>query len=168
MRKNYFKKIGLIVAFVGLGLNMAIAGTAARTNNQNLNNPPSGMMFCPWRGYRSGQQISIEQFTGTLKTFLPPIGIIKTSDSKELYIRIGPWWFWQQQGYNLQVGEKLTISGYKWGNYIVPVKITTSKGTIVLRDQYGFPVWRYRGRGKGIGRGRDWQTWPNPTVPNNQ
>jgi len=99
---------------------------------------------------------------GTLVKFLPPIAVLKTAQG-EIYLRVGPWWFWANQNCTLTPGETIETKGYKINNYFVPVEIKTSKGEIVLRDNTGFPVWRgqmrygrgryLRGRGFGAGGG---------------
>lgn len=108
---------------------------------------------------QSRQAITIR---GTLIFFRPPVATIKT-EKNQFYLRVGPWWFWQESGYILKPGENIEVQGYFWNNYIVPVVIRTATQVIILRDQYGFPVWRGR-----MGRGRCWRRfWPG-SGPGNQ
>ncbi|WP_456324504.1 hypothetical protein [Desulfonauticus submarinus] len=100
----------------------------------------------------ANQQVTIQ---GTITSFTPPVATVRTANG-EVYLRVGPWWFWQQRGY-LNAGEPVEVQGYLWGSYLLPTTIKTSKQTITLRDQYGFPVWRGGwGPGRGWGRGRCW------------
>ncbi len=97
-------------------------------------------MGCP--GMRRWQRnVVIQEFKGVVSSVSFPISEVKT-DNGILYIRLGPWWYWQKQGYQLSAGEEVKITGYKWGNYVIPIKILTPSQEIVLRDERGFPMWR--------------------------
>jgi hypothetical protein len=132
---------------------------------QNSNQPAPGQSVNPGAGagtayppaapWWNGQSLQTTAITGTITSFAPPIGVLNTPNG-DLYLRLGPWWFWQQSGYALNPGESVTVEGYLVGNYMIPTVIKTSNRTITLRDQYGLPVWR-GGFGPGwCGRGRCW------------
>jgi len=78
---------------------------------------------------------------GKVTQILPPIAALTTGKG-QVYIRLGPWWFWRQRGYVLRVGEVVEVQGYLWNNYLIPITIKTPHQTIVLRNQAGFPLWR--------------------------
>ena len=126
------------------------------TSNQSVNpGTGAGTTYPPAAPWWNGQSLQTTTITGTITSFAPPIGVL-TTPNRTLYLRLGPWWFWQQNGYTLSPGESVTVEGYLLGNYMIPTVIKTSNQTITLRDQYGLPVWR-GGFGPGWGgRGRCW------------
>ncbi len=81
----------------------------------------------------------------------PPVAVIKTPRGEILYLRLGPYRFWLKKGYRLRAGEKIFIRGYRCGRLVFPQKIQHPRGTIILRDERGFPLWR-----KSPPRMREW------------
>lgn len=73
-------------------------------------------------------------------------------------ISTGPYWFWQEQSFDLQAGESVTIKGFFCPNanspHLVPISISKSGQVLTLRDETGRPLWQ-RGRRRGQGTGRD-------------
>jgi hypothetical protein len=152
MKKYLFLTLAGIFFIFGV----ALAGTTtpAQGNKSAMPWP------CPRWAWSNGQQLQIVTVKGTVTSFSPPVAVLKTSKG-DIYLRLGPWWFWQQQGYTLRQGEKVEAQGYMFNNYLVPVKIKTSTGEIVLRDKAGFPIWR-AAMGRGMGRGRGF--WGNSSA----
>ena len=140
MKKYLFLTLAGIFFIFGV----ALAGTTtpAQGNKSSMPWP------CPRWAWSNGQQLQIVTVKGTVTSFSPPVAVLKTSKG-DIYLRLGPWWFWQQTGYVLKPGDPVEVQGYLWNNYMVPATIKTPTQTIVLRDQYGFPIWR-----GGMGRGR--------------
>ncbi len=124
--------------FIGGSIGIGIAG------GLNSNGSMRGWPYhapCPsWR-WSQGQQVHSASLKGTVTTFSPPIAILKTKRG-EVYMRVGPWWFWRGVRYKIKTGDRIEVQGYMFGDYVVPSKIITDSGEIVLRDRYGFPLWR--------------------------
>ncbi len=125
-------------------------GPRSGYSRQMRGNSPHPRMGCPAMR-RWQRNVAIQEFKGVVSSVSFPISEVKT-DNGALYIRLGPWWYWQKQGYQLKAGEKVKITGYKWGNYVVPIKILTPSQEIILRDERGFPMWRGGRRGGKWGR----------------
>ncbi|SDN66116.1 hypothetical protein SAMN04488516_10460 [Desulfonauticus submarinus] len=131
MKKRFI--LGLMGVFLTLGLALGEITGYAKEN--------STVFSCPRWSWRGGQEVKMIEIQGKIKQFSPPVAILKTK-SGDVYMRLGPWWFWRQQGYNLKLGENVSVKGYEYGDYFIPVKLNTATREIVLRDQQGFPIWR--------------------------
>ncbi len=126
--------------FLGLIYGMFMLGVALAQNQS---------FWCPqWQTDRP-KEIDI---TGQIVELSFPVATLETEDGQQYLVRLGPWWFWARQGYNLQKGEWVEIRGFLKGRLLFPRVIHTSKQTIRLRDKVGFPLWR-GSWGRGLGRG---------------
>ncbi|MBT8764315.1 hypothetical protein KFV02_10255 [Desulfohalobiaceae bacterium Ax17] len=137
MTRKQLLIMAMLLALV-LPANLMAKGQG-RGQGQVTQNAP--VPLCP--GWHATQQVIT--ISGEVTSFTPPVAVLKTQEG-EVSLRLGPIWFWQQKGYVLKPGEKVDVQGYKFNNLLIPVKIKTAQQEIVLRDQYGFPVWR-GGRG---------------------
>ncbi|MBZ0201326.1 MAG: hypothetical protein K8H86_15765 [Ignavibacteriaceae bacterium] len=106
----------------------------------------------------------VVKVTGTLKSVSHPVAIVNGNDGKEYELRMGPVWFWKNNDYKLQPGEKIEISGEIENDngkyYLYPYVINQNGKEIKLADEDGVPVWSRGGRGnsrnydnRGYGRG---------------
>lgn len=77
---------------------------------------------------------------------------IQTADGKSIIIENRPWTFALEQKFAAQVGDKISVTGYYYGEIFEAGKIENlTNGKIVqLRDQYGRPGWS-AGRGRSGG-----------------
>lgn len=85
------------------------------------------------------------------------------NNGQETEINLGPQVWLNNQGLQLKQGDTVKIKAYKGILYngtptLFAAQVTGANGgkTVVLRDQYGFPMWRWSlkgGRGRGYGRG---------------
>ncbi len=86
--------------------------------------------------------------TGRVESVTFPMAIVKTSSGEHYTLRLGPWWYWKQKGYELTKGETVTVEGFASATFITPRLITGSRGEIRLRDENGYPLWGGGGRGR--------------------
>lgn len=106
----------------------------------------------------------VVKVSGTIKSVNHPVAVINGNDGKEYELRMGPVWFWKNNDYKLQTGEKIEISGEiendNGKSYLYPFVINQNGKEITLADEDGVPVWSRGGRGnnrnndnRGYGRG---------------
>ena len=90
------------------------------------------------------------EFSGKVSGISPPVAFVVSRGSRYV-LRLGPYWFWQRQGYRLLKGESVKVKGWLCGKMVFPKEIVKGDGSILkLRDSRGVPLWR---RGRGWGRG---------------
>jgi hypothetical protein len=102
------------------------------------------------------------------------IHLMVRAKDRESEIHLGPQAWWSEQGLPLQQGDTVKIKAFKAtlnnGNtaLLAAELSNAAQGkSIILRDAYGFPLWRQslrRGRGMGRGYGRG----PAPTNASSQ
>ena len=78
------------------------------------------------------------------------------SDAGDVYYAmLGPWWFLEDNGVELEVGLRVTITGsvvapyyegYDDHSYLIASEITVGGVTVQLRDEDGYPLWSGTGR----------------------
>ncbi len=135
MKRFLFFLLGFFIFFPG---GVSLAGT--RDFNKNV--PEHSRPYpCPGWRWSQGQRGHFTTINGTVKIFSPPVVVVKTGKG-DIYLRVGPWWFWRRAGYTLKRGEKIEARGYIFGDYLIPSKIIAPSGEILLRDKDGFPLWR--------------------------
>jgi uncharacterized protein YdeI (BOF family) len=76
--------------------------------------------------------------------------VIRTDDGAEIAVGTGPGTM-EAQGFTLQAGERVQVSGYRQEDEIAAAQVTrlSDGATIALRDQAGRPMWAGGGRGQG-------------------
>jgi hypothetical protein len=77
--------------------------------------------------------------------------VIETADGHTMQVGLGPSHYRESQGFALQVGDKVRVSGYFEGDEFKAgqvEKVDTGE-SIVLRDTYGRPMWAGQGRRNG-------------------
>ncbi|MEJ5300007.1 MAG: hypothetical protein WHS38_03365 [Thermodesulforhabdaceae bacterium] len=90
--------------------------------------------------------------SGKIESLTFPMAVLKTPKGETYTLRLGPWWFWQDKGYKLNVGDNVEVEGFQSSGLIVPSVIRAPSGDIKLRDSNGYPLWG--GGGPRGGRGR--------------
>lgn len=103
---------------------------------------------------------NIKTITGTITSVDHPIAKFKADDGTEYDLRMGPYWYWQNNKYTLTntsatvKGEVKTVNG---NNEIYPSEIEQSGSTIKLTDDKGLPLWSKGGKGWNKGNGKGWK-----------
>jgi len=94
---------------------------------------------CPPRCQSGNEETSIH---GEVIEIDHPVTMIKTEDNKVYTLRLGPWWYWKFNGWKLEVGDKVEVTGYIQGDLLFPSIIQLNGQQIRLRDKNGVPCWR--------------------------
>ena len=76
--------------------------------------------------------------------------VIETTSGKIMQVGLGPRSFRESQGFVLQTGESVRVSGYWESDEFKATQLEnlTTGTSIVLRDPTGRPMWAGQGRGK--------------------
>lgn len=71
------------------------------------------------------------------------------TDEGQLTVNLGPEWYVEATGINLQAGDEIEISGFEEDGVFQVTRIVdqASGETLLLRDETGRPLWAGRGRG---------------------
>ncbi|MBW1976109.1 MAG: hypothetical protein JRI45_11190 [Deltaproteobacteria bacterium] len=126
-----FTKIALLAVMFGM-----IVTTGSVLYAQREEGPPPP----PWYGFMSNaKKITFE---GTVVALTFPVATVKTDDGKYYIVRLGPWGYWRYKGFSLKKGARVKVDGYCNDDLVFPKTIETAAGTIVLRDNSGYPLWR--------------------------
>jgi hypothetical protein len=77
--------------------------------------------------------------------------VIETIDGDTVQVGLGPIHYRESQGFVLNVGDEVRVSGYREGDEFKAAQVENlSRGTqIVLRDTSGRPMWAGQGRRSG-------------------
>lgn len=80
--------------------------------------------------------------TGTVVS-LSVVGMtFRLSDGSEVFVELGPQTFWGAQGVVLNPGDRVTVSGFFNGdNYHARLVTNAAGASILLRDEFGQPLW---------------------------
>jgi len=88
-------------------------------------------------------------------------GISLTIDDgkQKSVVRLGPVAFLGSNNWTFKQGEKVDIKAFKgtgnFANVFFAAQVNRGGKSLLLRDEYGFPMWRQSlRRGRGMGRGR--------------
>jgi hypothetical protein len=76
--------------------------------------------------------------------------LVQTADGEKVHVGLGPSFYRESQGFDLQLGEEVRISGFWEGDEFkaATVENLSTGESIVLRDVSGRPMWAGQGRGK--------------------
>jgi hypothetical protein len=76
---------------------------------------------------------------------------VQTADGQDVAVGGGPSFYWTENGYSLDTGARVTVTGYYEDGEFKAAEIQNldTKDTIFLRDDSGRPLWAGRGRGQG-------------------
>lgn len=83
-----------------------------------------------------------------------PVVKFKTDDGTEYQVHVGPYWFWDENKYSLQVNSNAEVFGKKesGSNEIYAFTIMQDGKTIKLVDDNNNPLWWKSGTGNNKGR----------------
>jgi len=87
--------------------------------------------------------------TGTVKSVDETIMIVATTSGQEISVTNRAWSFSQEQGFTIQTGDQVTLTGFYDGDTFEVGQITneTTSRFVQLRDENGRPLWAGRGGG---------------------
>jgi len=80
-------------------------------------------------------------------------------------IHVGPAWYLDERGFNLEVGDRVEIRGFPISSFsekmpaLVAIEIHKGDEVLTLRDEAGIPLWRGQNRQEfnGMRRSGGWQ-----------
>lgn len=74
--------------------------------------------------------------------------IVQTDDGQEIVAENRAWWFAQEQGFSVQLGDQVTLTGFYEGDDFETGQFTnvTTGQTVSIREEGGRPLWAGRGR----------------------
>jgi hypothetical protein len=144
---------GLQGAGQGLGLG---SGTGSGNGNGNGNGNSSGNGQGQGRGQgqqlgqaQGGESLAVNWMTveGRVVDHAEEL-ILETDDGEVLEVHTGPQWYWDENGYQLAVGDQVLVTGYEHEGEFEAGQIEnlTSGQVILLRDEDGRPLWSGRGQ----------------------
>lgn len=93
-----------------------------------------------WVGYGDGN------YTGNGMHYL-----FETRGGESFYLMLGPWWYLEQNGIELEPGDDITVTGsvvepyfnaYADHDFLIASEIVVNGKTLELRDEEGYPLWR--------------------------
>jgi hypothetical protein len=99
-------------------------------------------------------QANVEEWLtlqGTVVSLDADALVVQTVSGEQVTMENRPWWFAQEQGFSVQVGDQVTLIGfYEGDDFEVGQMDDISKGqTVLVRDENGRPLWAGRGRRGG-------------------
>lgn len=103
--------------------------------------------------------------SGTITEVNHPIAKFKADNGTEYQIHMGPYWYWQDNKFELQKDVNTVIKAEVEGNEMYPWQIEQSGNKMYFTDDNGVPKWS-RGNGNGWkkgngnngkGRGKCWR-----------
>jgi hypothetical protein len=104
--------------------------------------------------YQTAFAVSTDVVTvkGTFTNITRPNVTLKTSEGTEYLIHLGPYWYWEDNGYSITLNSEAEVYGrLEQGNEIYAYKITQEGRTIQLVDDSNNPLWWQTKKGKGKG-----------------
>ena len=94
---------------------------------------------------RTFNSANVKTYTGTITNVDHPVAYFTSDDGTKYEVRMGPYWFWNQNGYKLEANTAATIKGEtgidNGVNEIYPWDIIQGSKTIKLVDDNGYPKW---------------------------
>lgn len=104
---------------------------------------------------------NVVTLTGTVTDVNHPLASFKADDGTVYQIHMGPYWYWEENKYELKKDVKATIKAEVKGNDVYPWEIEQGGNKIYLADDNGVPKWSngnckgwkngngYNGKGRG-------------------
>jgi hypothetical protein len=117
-------------------------------------------------GAEAWDKDEVVSLAGVMTEVERPYATLKSGDVSYI-VHLGPPWYWDKSGYEVNAGDEVTINGQlsRDGDelHLYPHSIERGGETLRLADENGVPVWSGRGRtngntppaaaGRGTGRG---------------
>jgi len=103
------------------------------------------------QGNGTGQATVTEwvTLTGTVTSVDETTMVVTATTGQEISVTNRAWSFAQEQGFTVQAGEQVTLTGFYDGDAFEAGQITneTTSQSVQLRDENGRPMWAGQGRG---------------------
>ena len=102
---------------------------------------------------------NVQTVSGDITEVNHPIAKMKGDDGNEYEIHMGPFWYWNDNGYELKHQVRAQVRGevkQVQGRYeFYPWEIVQDGKTMTFADDNGVPKWsKGNGKGKGYGHGK--------------
>jgi hypothetical protein len=102
---------------------------------------------------------NVQTVSGEITDVSQPIAKMKGDDGNEYEIHMGPFWYWNDNGYKLQHQVRAQVRGevkQNQGRYeFYPWEIVQDGKTMTFADDNGVPKWsKKKGKGPGNGNGK--------------
>ena len=141
-RKKMFRAVIALITMVIFGLG---ANLLAQPQQGTKGSEPEGQYGwshhkkCPY----NVSSMEPVKLNGKIESVDFPRTTLKTRDGKRYILRLGPWSYWKNKGYELKQGETVEVNGYKTnGDFVIPETIKRASGQeIKLRKKNGHPYW---------------------------
>ncbi|RPI17728.1 MAG: hypothetical protein EHM58_08190 [Ignavibacteriae bacterium] len=91
--------------------------------------------------------------TGTITDVNRPLSTFSADDGTVYQIHMGPFWYWEDNKYELKKDTKAVIKAEVKGNDIYPWEIEQDGNKMYFADENGVPKWS-NGNGKGWKNGK--------------
>jgi hypothetical protein len=105
------------------------SNTAAQPQQQQLQQAVD-MVGDPWTA------------SGTIVSFSTAGMTLSLGDGSEIYVELGPSFYWQSQGVTLAVGDVVTVEGFYNGDQYHAATVIKADGSqLVVRTAEGLPLW---------------------------
>ncbi len=92
----------------------------------------------------SGTVESVDQFT-PMKGMYYGIHVMLKTDKEVISVHLGPAWFINKQGLNIQKGDTIEVKGsrvtYQGQPALIAAEVKKGGNTLELRNSAGIPVW---------------------------
>ena len=144
----------------GAGQGLQLGGGGARDGNGNGSGDgtQAGRGGGQGQGQGQSQQRGASQGQSQAVSWVTVEGVVvahdeelllQTTDEQLLEVHSGPQWYWEEQGYQLNVGDELRVTAIADDGELEAGQIEnqTTGQRIELRDETGRPLWAGRGRG---------------------
>jgi len=120
---------------------------------------------CPQRLY---DVKTVKTISGTVKGIMtgaigrcrcPKVIVtVETAKKEKLEVNLGPMWYFERQGFDIEEGDKVEVTGsdvtVAGKNLLLATKVIKGDSILELRDSDGIPYWIGTGRRSKGGRGR--------------
>jgi hypothetical protein len=139
---------GLLVVLVGILVVGAINRTLDKTSGGH---EAQGQGRGSASGNGNGEPITAEwqRFEGIVRSVDDAAATIELADHTAVLVEGRAWAYAQEQTFLTQTGDQVSVTGFYEDGEFKPCTLEniTQNRTIVLRDEFGKPMWSGRGRG---------------------
>jgi len=145
----------------GAGQGLQLGGGGARDGNGNGSGDgtQAGRGGGQGQGQGQSQQRGASQGQSQAVSWVTVEGVVvahdeelllQTTDEQLFEVHSGPQWYWEEQGYQVNVGDELRVTAIAddGGLEAGQIENQTTGQRIELRDETGRPLWAGRGRGR--------------------
>jgi hypothetical protein len=108
---------------------------------------------------------NVQTISGTITDIDRPLSSLQADDGTLYKIHMGPYWYWQENKYELKKDVKAVIKAEVKGNELYPWEIEQDGNKMYFADDNGVPKWsngngnccRHRNGYNGKGKGNCWK-----------